>query len=180
MPIEFHCPFCGRTVRAPDEHAGRHGKCPSCHQSVYVPTPSEQIEPLLIAPLDDSFESEKARMERESRELQRRLLRERELPPETRGRTGSGTGSAAYPSATAGESPPPPPVDVETLVIEYAICMVDGNLEEAAGLAAEIRKHMKQADEVMQRLTMDAIPPPQLARIPRPVLVKFFKQLREK
>jgi hypothetical protein len=177
MPIEFHCPFCGRTIRAADEHAGKHGKCPSCHQSVYVPTPPELIEPLPIAPLDGSFEDEKARMERENRELQRRLLQEREAQPDARGRTPASRPTGASP---ASESPPPPPVDVETLVIEYAICMADGNLEEAAELATEIRKHMKQADDVMQRLTMDEIPPPQLARIPRPVLVKFFKQLREK
>jgi hypothetical protein len=69
-------------------------------------------------------------------------------------------------------------VDVEAMVIEYVICRADGKLDEADGLAAEIRRHMKQAEEVMQRLTMDEIPPPRLARIPRPVLVKFLKQLQ--
>mgnify|MGYP000946439218 CR=1 FL=1 len=51
MAIEFHCEFCGKQVRAQDEHAGKRAKCPSCHQSVYVPTPSDQIEALGIEPL---------------------------------------------------------------------------------------------------------------------------------
>jgi hypothetical protein len=58
--------------------------------------------------------------------------------------------------------------------------MADGNLDEAESLAREIRRDLRRAEDVMQRLTMDEIPPAQLAGIKRPVLVGFFKQLREK
>ena len=67
---------------------------------------------------------------------------------------------------------------MEELVIEYALCMAKGNLSKAEELAAEIRTSVAVAEEVMQRLTVDEIPPPRLAKIPRPVLMGFFRQLR--
>ncbi|MFO0839459.1 MAG: hypothetical protein U1D55_13165 [Phycisphaerae bacterium] len=169
MAIEFHCNHCGKMIKTSDEHAGKNGRCPSCHQTVYIPTPPEQIELLKLAPLDDRAEIERDKLLRETRDLQHKLLREREVADDAGNRPHS-----SHPTAMA------PKVDVETLVIEYAISMADGNLADAQELAAELRKHMKQAENVMQRITVDEIPPPQLARIPRPVLVGFFKQLREK
>lgn len=170
MSIEFHCNHCGKLVRAPDDAGGKHGKCPSCHQSVYIPLPSDQVEPLEIAPVDEAEERERARLLKESQDLQRRLLNERDLP------TGMG---AAPPPSSAGQVMPPR-LDMETLVIEYAQAMAAGNLEQAEQLAADIRTDMKTAEDVMQRLMLDELPPKRLAKIPRPVLVGFFKQLRRK
>jgi hypothetical protein len=68
---------------------------------------------------------------------------------------------------------------METLVIEYVQAMIAGNLEEAEQLASDIRTDMKAAESVMDRLTMDELLPEALTDIPRPVLVGFFKQLRE-
>jgi hypothetical protein len=172
MPIEFHCEHCGKLIRSGEEHAGKHGKCPACHQSVYIPTPSDQLEPLHLAPLDEKEERERQKMLQASRELAQRLLREREAGPDT------GHGRAAAPASAPGGDARLNP-DMETLVIEYAICMADGNLAEAEELAVDIRRNMKQAEDVMQRLTLDEMPPPQLTKIPRPVLVGFFRQLRE-
>src|SRR5262249_44775069 len=36
--IKFPCPTCSRTISAPDESAGRKGKCPSCQAIMVVPT----------------------------------------------------------------------------------------------------------------------------------------------
>ena len=36
MPIRFYCPLGHRLV-VPDERAGKKGRCPQCHQKVYVP-----------------------------------------------------------------------------------------------------------------------------------------------
>jgi hypothetical protein len=44
MPITFNCP-CGKTLRVPDEHAGRRAKCPACAAVVTVPAP--EVEPVL-------------------------------------------------------------------------------------------------------------------------------------
>jgi hypothetical protein len=132
--------------------------------------PSDQIEPLDLSPVDDSEERERARLLKESQDLQRRLREERDIPPE----------SAATPRPSPGGSVPPPKLDMETLVIEYALAMADGNLEQAEQLAADIRTDIRAAEDVMQRLTVDELPPARLASIPRPVLVGFFKRLREK
>ena len=172
MAIEFHCEHCGKLVRTSDEHAGKRGKCPGCHQSVYIPSPGDQIELLSIAPLDESEEQRQKRLLDESRDLAQDLMRDREVPPE----------SAA--------APPPPPASlgdarlikatVEEQLIQYAQRMAKGELAQAEELAVEIRKEMKVANEVIQRLTMDEIPPDDLGDIPRPVLLGFFRQLSEK
>jgi hypothetical protein len=172
MAIEFHCQYCGNMVRTGDEHAGKRGKCPHCHNSVYIPTPSDQLEPLKLAPVDEANEQRQQRLVEESRQLAQRILHERETPAE--------------PPAHA--PPRPEPVgdarltaaNMENLVIDYAVCMAAGDLSEAEELATEIRTNMHAAEEVMQRLTADEMPPAQLSKIPRPVLVKFFKQLRER
>jgi len=65
-------------------------------------------------------------------------------------------------------------------VIEYAQAMAAGKLEEAEQLAADIRRNMDKANDVIQRLMTDEILPEPLAEIPRPVLVGFFKQLKAK
>lgn len=168
MAIEFHCNHCGRLIRASAEHGGKRGKCPSCHQSIYIPTPSEDLEPLPLAPLDQSEEHERERLLDESRELAQRLRDEKDVPPE------------------AARPPLPEPVgdvrldiDMEGLIIDYAAEMAAGNLAAAEELAADIRSDMPQAEEVIQRLMVDELPPPRLAKIPRPVLVGFLKQLRE-
>jgi hypothetical protein len=167
MSIEFHCNHCGKLVRAPDDAGGKHGKCPACRQSVYIPMPADQIEPLEIAPVDESEERERDRLLKESQDLQRRLLEEREIPRGT-----------ATPPPSPGAQVMPPSLDIETLVIEYAEAMAAGNLEQAEQLAASIRADMDTAREVTQRLMLDEIPPERLAKIPRPVLVGFLKQLQ--
>ncbi len=169
MAIEFHCHHCGHLVRTANEHAGRRGKCPHCHNSVYIPTPSEEIEPLPLAPLNEADEREKKRLEEESRRLARALLEDKtELPPESASRA-----PAAQPLGDVRL-----PGDMEVLVTEYVLAMAEGRLAEAEDLALEIRMDMKRAEEYIQRLSIDQIPPQRLAKIPRPVLLGFLKQLR--
>lgn len=176
MAIEFSCEHCGKTIRTGDEHAGKRGRCPACHQSVYIPTPSDQVELLDLAPLDENEERRKARLMQETRELTRKLLTDRDkLPPEPAGAAGGGRASASHV-----ETPPPPKMDAETLAIEYAIAMADGDLATADEMARELRKNMAVAEQVIQRMLLDEMPHAALAKIPRPVLVGFFKQLREK
>lgn len=43
MPINFDC-SCGKTLRVPDEHAGRRVKCPACAVVSTVPTPEPMFE----------------------------------------------------------------------------------------------------------------------------------------
>ena len=167
MPIEFHCEHCGKMVRAPDDKAGRRGRCPSCHQSVYIPTPSDKLEPLSLTPTDQKADEEQKRLIRESQELAKRIATDEEVVE-----------GPSEPPANVPQEVLPPQVDVETVLIEYAKCMAAGDLSGAEELAVELRQHRAAAEEIMQRLTIDELPHAQLADIPRPVLVGFFKRLR--
>jgi len=170
MSIKFPCEHCGKQVEAPDAAGGKRGKCPSCRQTVYIPMPSDQLEPLDIAPVDEAEERERARLRKETQDLQNRLLQERDAPP--------AAADAAKPRPV--EQVFTPKLDMETLIVEYAQAMAAGDLERAEELATDIRTDMSAAREIMERLMVDELPPESLANIPRPVLVGFFKQLREK
>ncbi len=193
MPIELHCEHCGKPVRAPDDAAGKRGVCPACHQSVYIPTPSDQLEPLDISPVDSEEERERARLLRESQQLASNILHDREMPADRGGgdrrageRASAERGSSAsrgappgaQPAAGASRPPPPPPIDVRKLLIQYVRAMVDGELAVADRLAEHIRRDMPRAEEEMQQISNDELPPTEIATIPRPVLIGFFKQLR--
>ena len=162
MAIEFHCDHCGKMVRTGDEHAGKRGKCPHCHNSVYIPTPSDQIEILKLAPVDESDEQRQKELLDETRNLVQRIRTDKDAKKIMQ----------LHARLIA--------ANMEALIIEYALCMARGDLSRAEELAADIRLNMQAAEEVMERIAVDQVPPPQLADIPRPVLVAFFKQLREK
>jgi hypothetical protein len=49
MAIQFPCPTCGKELKAPDETAGRRGKCPHCQGSIVVPEPVYQAEEVPVA-----------------------------------------------------------------------------------------------------------------------------------
>lgn len=170
MTIEFHCNHCGKQVRAPDEAGGKHGRCPACHQSVYIPMADGEIELLDLAPVDTEREREAERARRESEALQRQILHEKDLPPETAGSK----------RPVAGGFAPPPAVDIEDTVVRFAKAMADGKLAVAEELAAAVRRHPRELNDVVQRITADEIPPDALASIPRPVLLAFLRQLVEK
>ena len=167
--IEFHCQFCTKLIRAGDEHAGKHGTCPSCHQKVYIPSPESQIELLTVEPLDAKAEAEQRRLDAEAKAVARRVLHERDTDA-------SGPRGGAAPASSVG----PSPAEMEALVIQFVLTMAQGGLERAEQLANDIRRHMKTAEPIIQRLSMDEIPPPQLTKVPRPVMNGFLKQLMHK
>ena len=170
MPIEFHCEHCDRMIRAADEHGGKHGKCPSCHQRVYIP--SSESEPLDLAPVDELAEKRARQQATESQRFADNIL----LDAGGAGRGGAdadlGRSAAAAPGAV------PPSVDVAELVNEYVIAMFDGDLQEGEAIAKQLRRHHKTVVEVVDRILADEIPPQALERIPRPVMMGFLKQLR--
>jgi phage FluMu protein Com len=171
MAIEFHCDHCGKHIRTADEHAGKRGKCPHCQQSVYIPSPSEDLEPLQLAPLDPEEERRKQQLADETRRVVERIRAERDAPPE---RHKQQPHAMPAPTGDARLS-----ADMERLLIDYAVKMAAGKLPEAQEVAKEIRGNHELANEAIQRLMADEMPPQQLAKIPRPVLIKFFKQLHE-
>ncbi len=173
MAIEFHCEHCGKMIRTADEHAGKRGKCPHCQNSVYIPSPANEVQPLDLAPLNARDEEEERELEEESRRLAQQIREEKDVPPES-------YTTAPTPSAEPLYDARLTAVNMDNLVIEYALCMSKGKLAEASELAAEIRTSPRALEEVVQRLMMDEVPPAQLSKIPRPVLMGFLRQLREK
>lgn len=53
MPIEFSCTGCSHILRVPDEHAGKHARCPQCSSVVSIPAKSES-KPTPIQPTSNS------------------------------------------------------------------------------------------------------------------------------
>ena len=59
MPITFNCP-CGKTLRVPDDSAGKRAKCPACSAVVAIPlpppppTPPAPPEPEPVFEVDDA------------------------------------------------------------------------------------------------------------------------------
>jgi hypothetical protein len=51
VPIEFNCDGCGKTLRVPDEHAGKQARCPGCQTVLTVPSPPHDFAPLPSANL---------------------------------------------------------------------------------------------------------------------------------
>ena len=44
MPIQFSCPTCGKSLKAPEASAGEMAKCPYCQTHVQVPEPIHEAE----------------------------------------------------------------------------------------------------------------------------------------
>ena len=170
MSIEFHCDHCGKLVRTADEHAGKRGKCPTCHQSVYIPSPRDELETLGFAEESEEERAEKERAQRESDQLAAQLRGETADVPDDNIGLADGPDASIYDASL--------PVDMEELVVDYVLAMADGNLDEAESLAHHIKAKRNEANDVIERLSIDEIPPRRLARVPRPLLQGFLRQLQ--
>ncbi len=171
--IEFHCEHCGKHIRAPHDAGGTHGKCPACHQSVYIPLADDELEPMGLAPVDDSEERRVTELIDEERKLTHELLQERELK-----RGGAASEAASKP--TPRQAAPAPAMtdhDLEHLAGEYVAMMASGRLAEAEKLAATIRRQGARAKPIVEHLMADELPPVGAENVPRPVILGFLKQL---
>jgi hypothetical protein len=172
MAIEFHCEHCGKTVRAKGEHAGKRGRCPSCQQSVYIPTPDDELEPLDFAPVDEDAQRREEEMLRESQDLARQLRSDREAAE-------SGGSTPPSPRAPTGSDALLSKEQLRVKIISYVQEMAAGNLEAGEKLADDIHQQQALAEPIIDNIAGDEIPPEELSDVPRPVLQGFLRQLRE-
>lgn len=172
MTIEFHCDHCAKLIRAPGEAAGRRGKCPYCQQSVYIPTPAEEIDEIPLAPVDTAGERERERLERESRQAEREILAEKR-PPMDRSGPSAGPAESAMP-----ENIPSGGEDVEQLIVDYLLLMRNSELVQAESVLADLRKVKAEALEAINRMATDAVPPEALSSVPSGLYQGFLKNLR--
>ena len=177
MAIEFHCNHCGRLVKAPDEAGGKKGKCPTCQSILWVPMPDSAVEEFDLSPVDEQEERKKRQMEEQARATERQLLKEKQAAAE---------GAQAGKSSADMPAPPPPLTgspetseDVEFLVVEWVRSMADGDLGDADRSMIQLQKNRSISRQAVQKLAIEEPPPAGLQDIPRPVLNRYFKMLRD-
>ena len=172
MPNEFHCPKCGRLIRAPASAGGKRGKCPYCKQSVYIPSLSEDVEAIPLAPVDEASEDRERALEDEARRFATAISQEE-----------PGKYDTGEPPPPSGESAMPLPrdfdVDVPELVNDYLSAMAASDMGRADTAARQLRKQAAQAKAHVERLIADKLPPPDLGSVPAPVYKGFLRSLLE-
>lgn len=162
MSIKFHCEHCGKRIDAPDAAGGKRGKCPACHNRVYVPE-LEAEEELKLAPIDETEEGRQKRLRAEALQLNQNILEDTVVPD-------------APASTDAG-----PSVDEDELtdiVVRYLRQMADGDLDGAQRTAQTIAAHRREAIDILGRMAADEPPHAELQDIPAQVLSGLIRNLR--
>ncbi len=170
MPIKFHCEYCGKKIEAPDSAGGKWGKCPACHNRLYVPG-LHSGEELKLAPVDETDLERERRLMDETYKLTQDILQEREVPeatPETIG-----------PIETAGPVLEMSERELTKYVIMYLRLMADSELYEAHRIAGLIAPHSEQAVEILDKIALGEILEPELADVPQHILSGSIRALRD-
>lgn len=163
MTITFHCEHCSKKIEAPDTGGGKRGKCPACHNKIYVPLPDSDEE-LKLAPLDTSFREKEKQLMAETHRLTQDILKERDVPDGQREASG-----AVYEMGDR---------ELSKNVIMYLRQMAQGELDEAERTGALIASCGNRVTEVLDRIALSEIPDPELADIPQQLLSGSIRALR--
>ena len=163
MSITFHCEHCGKKIEAPDSSGGKWGKCPACHNRLYVPNLGSD-EKLKLAPVDESGEAKQEQLMAETYKLTQDILLERETP--------NGLAGTATPASGIGDK------ELTKNVIAYLRQTADGELEQAERIADLIVSCGDRALKILDRIALSEMPEPELADIPQQVLSGLIRNLR--
>ena len=159
MSITLHCEHCGKKIEAADSAAGKWGKCPSCHNRVYVPDLNID-EDLKLTPIDESDLERQKRLMAETFKLSQDILLEKEE------------------AANINSASKITEQELNKNIIKYFRQMADGRLDQAKGTAELIAPHGKKALKILDRIALSGIPEPELADIPSQVLSGMIRNLR--
>ena len=163
MSITFHCEHCGKKIEAPDSAGGKWGKCPACHNRLYVPNLGSDEE-FKLAPIDESGEAKQKQLMAESYELTQDILLERETP--------NGLAGTATPASGIGDK------ELTKNIITYLRQTADGELEQAERIADLIVSCGDRALKILDRIALSEMPEPELSDIPQQVLSGLIRNLR--
>ncbi len=163
MAITFHCEHCNKKIEAAESAGGRWGKCPACHNKIYVPTP-DTGEELKLAPLDTSFREKERELMAETHRLTQDILQEREIPDGPREASG-----AVYEMSDK---------ELRKNVIMYLRQMAQGDLDEAESTGALISSCGSRVTDFLDIIALSEIPEPELADIPQQLLAGAIRALR--
>jgi len=164
MGIIFHCEHCGKKIEAADNASGKWGKCPSCHNKVYVPG-TVIGEELKLAPINESDVERERRLMAETYKLTQDILKEKDIPDGSAPVTG-----AVYDMGDR---------ELTQNIILYIRQMVNGDLDEAERTAALISPFRRRAEAIIDRIAISDMPEPELADVPPQVLAGTIRTLRE-
>ena len=174
MAIKLQCSSCGRKIEAPDSAGGKWGKCPGCHNKVYVPA-SKSAQPddeLRLAPIDTDDEIKKRKMIAEEARLRQEILNETNVPEEGTAQKNNSPSSSKPNNLSESE--------LTTSIISYIRQMADGELDLAEETALAIIPNGHKAIKILERIAISEIPEPEIADIPQQVLSGLIKNLRSR
>jgi hypothetical protein len=165
MAITFHCEHCGKKIEAQDSAGGKWGKCPACHNKLYIPG-LESDEELKLAPIDEGDQAKQKELMAETYELTQDILLEREVPNELSdvAKTASGTSDK----------------ELTKNIVAYLRQMADGNLNQAERIANSIVPSGSRALKILDGIALSEMPEPQLAGIPQQVLSGLIRTLHNR
>lgn len=166
MAIVFHCEHCGKKIEAPDTAGGKWGKCPACHNKLYIPGLDSNDEELKLAPLNESDRERERQLMAETYRLTQDILKEREIPE--------------GPVEPAGAMYEMSEKELIKNIILYLRQMAYGELDEADQTAALIAPFGPKALEIVDRIALSEIPEPELADIPQQILASSIRALRNR
>lgn len=190
-PIRMHCEHCGAGIQAPHEMAGHINKCPACGNTLYVPTPENEIEELPLATEDKTELAREARLQAERRRLDSLLAHEYAAPagddagnrtdaPATGARPAAGRAGMAD-SAAAGTSAASNAGNrVEQTLLKYLVAVRDSDLDAADRALKILKLQPRTTRDLIDRFATDAMPPPELTSMPIGVYQGMLKNLRGK
>ncbi len=164
MTITFHCEHCGKKIEAADTAGGKWGKCPSCHNKLYVPS-MDTGEELKLAPINETDVEREHRLMAETHKLTQDILKEKDILDGPAPLTG-----ALY---QMGDK------ELAQNVIMYLRQMVSEESDEAERTAALIAPFSHRAVAIIDRIALSEIPEPELADIPPQVLAGSIRTLRD-
>jgi len=170
MAIIFHCEHCGKKIEAAESAGGKWGKCPACHNKLYVPS-SHSGEELKLAPIDVTAEEREKQLMAETHKLTQDILQEREVP--------EGTPETIGPIETAGPVLEMSEKELTKYIIMYLKLMADSELYEAHRIVGLITPHSEQAVNILDKIALSEMPEPELADISQLALSGSIRALRD-
>ena len=162
MSIELHCPQCQKSIKAPDSAGGKHGKCPYCKASVYIPNATDNIEILSITPIDEEDARHDAELRHESARFAAAI-----------GHQTDGT------AQSEGEHPQAEFVEVEADVDIYIRSMHTSKLEDAQAAMARLKTGGKRSRKYINELLEEGGELP-FGDVPKPLASGFLRKLLRK
>ena len=176
MAIALHCEHCGKKIEAPDSAGGKWGKCPACHNKIYVPS-LDADEELKLAPVDESEKEKQQRLLAETIKLRQDILSENEVPPETNEvfpQSPVFTETVDIPTSDLNNK------DLTIKIISYLRQMADGELERAETMVSPISACGSRALQAIDKIALSKIPEPELADVPPQILSGMIRTLRSR